>query len=50
MLLLADSMGVVRRMTVAGGTTLPSIAQDAANMAMAADCRAREVFLFGRRR
>lgn len=47
LLLFADVNGAVRRMNLANGATLPSIAPDTANMAMAADCGARRVYLFG---
>lgn len=47
LLLLADSSGQVRRLNVATGETLPSIARDAANMALGVDCAARSIYLFG---
>lgn len=47
LLLFADSSGQVRRLDVTTGTTLPSIARDAANMSMGVDCAARSVYLFG---
>ncbi|MGE0862847.1 MAG: hypothetical protein AB7P34_03005 [Vicinamibacterales bacterium] len=47
LLLLADSSGQVRRLDVMTGTTLPSIARDAANMSMGVDCASRSIYLFG---
>jgi hypothetical protein len=47
LLLFADSNGLVRRLQLSTGQTLPSIARNAANMAMGVDCPARTVYLFG---
>lgn len=47
LLLFADSSGQVRRHRLTTGETLPSIARDAANMALAVDCATRSVYLFG---
>lgn len=47
LLLFADSSGQVRRLKFVTGETLPSIARDAANMALAVDCPTRTVYVFG---
>lgn len=47
LLLFADSSGQVRRLNVTTGTTLPSIARDAASMSMGVDCASRTIYLFG---
>lgn len=47
MLLFSDSMGQVRRMQFGSGRTLPSIARDASNEAMAVDCEARLLYILG---
>ena len=47
LLLFADSSGQVRRHLVVTGETLPSIARDAANLALAVDCATRGVYVFG---
>ena len=47
MLVFSDSMGQVRRMELSSGRTVPSIARDASNEAMAADCQARLLYLLG---
>jgi len=47
MLMFSDSMGQVRRMELSSGRTLPSIAPDASNEAMAVDCEARLLYVLG---
>jgi hypothetical protein len=46
-LFFADHNGQVRRLNVATGETLPSLARDTANMAMGVDCSNRSIYLFG---
>ena len=46
-LLFADSSGQVRRLNASTNETLPSIARDAANMALAVDCASGSLYLFG---
>lgn len=47
LLLFADSSGQLRRALLSTGETLPSIARDAANMAIGVDCAKQSVYLLG---